>query len=40
MDNVDCIPGDEVLEDCDFDGWGIHDCNHNDDVGVVCSPSK
>jgi hypothetical protein len=40
MDNVACGPGDEVLDDCDFNGWGIHNCRHSDDVGVICRPSK
>ena len=40
LDNVDCSSGDEVLEDCDFNDWGINNCDHFDDVGVVCQPSK
>ena len=40
MDNLDCGAGDEVLDDCDFNGWGIHNCFHSDDIGVVCRPSK
>ena len=40
LDNVDCSSGDEVLEDCDSNDWGVHNCDHFDDVGVVCQPSK
>jgi len=37
LDDVDCY-GDEVaLEDCWHDGWGYHDCNHNEDVSISCS---
>lgn len=38
MDDVDCDDGLELLENCSFRGWGIHNCNHEDDVGVVCTP--
>ena len=40
MDNLNCRAGDEVLDDCDFNGWGIHNCRHYDDVGVACRPGK
>ena len=40
MDNVDCGAGDEVLDDCDFNGWGVHNCDHFDDIGVMCNPSE
>ena len=40
LDNVDCSSGDEILEDCDFNDWGINNCHHYDDVGVVCRPSE
>ncbi len=36
MDNVDCSHGHEVLEDCDFNGWGVHNCRHDADIGVIC----
>ena len=36
MDNVDCVRGVDVLEDCDFNGWGVHNCGHNADIGVIC----
>ena len=40
LDNVRCTSTDEVLEDCDHNGWGNHNCGHSDDVGVVCRTSK
>ena len=40
LDNMDCSAVDEILDDCKFKPWGIHNCNHNDDVGVVCLPSE
>ena len=40
MDDVQCQPGDEVLEDCDHNSWGNTSCSHREDVGVVCRPSE
>ena len=40
MDDVDCDAGEERLEDCSFRGWGVNNCNHRDDVGVVCQPGE
>ena len=36
MDNVDCSDSVEILDDCDFNDWGVNDCHHRDDVGVIC----
>ena len=40
LDNVDCRPGDEILEDCNHNSWGNTSCSHREDVGVVCRPSE
>ena len=40
MDDVDCSVGHEVLDQCSFRGWGVHNCQHNDDVGVMCMPGE
>lgn len=41
MDNVQCTGSEEVLDQCDFPGWGVHNCDHRyDDAGVVCVNSK
>ena len=37
MDNVQCSGLEARIEDCRFNGWGIHDCGHYEDIGVCCS---
>ena len=40
MDNVHCVGNETHLEDCSFQGWGIHNCRHYEDAGVRCSNSE
>ena len=39
MDNVHCIGNELSITDCDRNGWGIHDCDHDQDVSVACGTS-
>lgn len=39
MDEVNCMGNETSIKDCDFNGWGISDCNAEEVVGVVCKVS-
>jgi hypothetical protein len=36
MSRLSCTGKEATLRECTFRGWGIHDCNHKDDVGISC----
>lgn len=36
LDEVNCTGTEETLAGCPHDGWGIHNCDHTEDAGVVC----
>lgn len=36
MDDVNCNGNESLLTNCPFSGWSIHNCDHSEDVGVVC----
>ncbi|XP_071057276.1 uncharacterized protein [Onthophagus taurus] len=40
MDDVQCSGNETSLKDCDFNGWGNHNCRAKEIVGVVCKSSE
>ncbi|XP_011499966.1 PREDICTED: uncharacterized protein LOC105363863 [Ceratosolen solmsi marchali] len=37
LDEVFCFGNETQLYRCEHDQWGRHNCNHNEDAGVVCT---
>ena len=37
LDNVECRGDETNLDDCTHRGVGIHNCDHSEDAGVICS---
>ncbi|XP_047429618.1 deleted in malignant brain tumors 1 protein-like [Mugil cephalus] len=37
LDDIECTGHEKSLADCPHRGFGEHDCDHNEDAGVVCS---
>ena len=40
LDNVKCIRNETLITQCSHGGWGLHNCGHHQDVGVVCRHLK
>ena len=36
LDNVNCGTDHNSIFSCLHNGWGVHNCGHGDDAGVVC----
>ncbi|XP_073459288.1 neurotrypsin [Aquarana catesbeiana] len=38
LDEVQCTGNELSIEDCQLSTWGEHNCGHNEDAGVSCTP--
>jgi len=40
LDDVNCFGNESGLQDCRHSDYGVNDCSHREDVGIVCATSK
>ena len=40
LDDLDCVGTESSLLECHHRGWGVTNCFHSEDVGVLCEESK
>lgn len=36
MDDLNCSGDETALDLCYFEGWGTHNCRHDEDAGIAC----
>ena len=40
LDNLLCTGTETSLLNCTHNGIGMHNCEHNEDIGIICRPSQ
>ena len=38
LDDVSCLGTEIDIASCPHSGWGIHNCDHSEDVSISCGP--
>jgi len=36
LDNVQCTGSESSIANCRHNNWGVHNCNHREDVSISC----
>ena len=39
LDCLECDGSETSIYDCTHTGWGVHNCDHSEDVAVRCAPN-
>lgn len=40
LDDVRCVGTETSIAECDFPGWGMHNCGHHEDASVMCTDGQ
>ena len=40
LDEVNCNGNEDNIGECQHQAWGVHDCQHYEDAGVICTDGK